>query len=326
MATAAEDDAEVRTVALYGSAVACTLLLLSRPGRLLARHLACSIVRRGLATGAGDADAAAASPGPALPSPFGPPPLQDHDGSPAPKLGAAPKSGSLSSLASLSRGVGQAFEAYGPSPLLVFGRFLRVGDFEIIRDVGSDAALYLRFQRMAIKLLLPMSLVCIFVLAPLHARAGEPSAAADGWTLHATTAHNLPPHSWVLWLDVGVCYAFSLAVFRFIYHFQRDILGKFNSIEARTAATACTALVRHLPRRGVDDSRQLGERVQAHLQRLYGARSVVSCVAVPRVRPLFLLERRRKVLAERAGFLARQDHRGRCARTLSGIVRSLHDG
>ena len=82
-----------------------------------------------------------------------------------------------------------------PSPLLVFGRFLRVGDFEIIRDVGSDAALYLRFQRMAIKLLLPMSLVCIFVLAPLHARAGEPSGAADGWTLHATTAHNLPPHS-----------------------------------------------------------------------------------------------------------------------------------
>ena len=178
-------------------------------------------------------------------------------------------------------------------------RALRVGDFEIIRDVGSDAALYLRFQRMAIKLLLPMSLVCIFVLAPLHARAGEPSAAADGWTLHATTAHNLPPHSWVLWLDVAVCYAFSLAVFRFIYHFQRDILGKFNSIEARTAATACTALVRHLPRRGVNDSRQLGERVQAHLQGLYGARSVVSCVAVPRVRPLFLLERRRKVLAER---------------------------
>ena len=73
-------------------------------------------------------------------------------------------------------------------------------------------------------------------------------------------------------------------------------------------------------------TRQLGERVQAHLQGLYGARSVVSCVAVPRVRPLFLLERRRKVLAERAEFLARQDHRGRCATTLSVIVRSLHGG
>ena len=34
----------------------------------------------------------------------------------------------------------------------------------------------------------------------------------------------------------------------------------------------------------------------------------------------------RKVLAERAEFLARQDHRGRYATTLSVIVRSLHGG
>lgn len=220
--------------------------------------------------------------------------------------------GSGSSLNSTGKGGGHV------SPLVTFWRFLQMGDFEIMRDVGSDAALYLRFQRMVIKLLLPMSIVSTFVLAPLHARAAAATAEQQqsaeggaledlmraGWTIRDTTAHSIPAHSWVLWLDLAVCYAFSLGVFRFIYHFQRDILGKFNSIEAQTAATACTALVRNIPKNGVSDSARLGAQVHVYLQQLYGGRSVVSCVAVPRVRPLYLLEQRRKVVVERSLFLS----------------------
>ena len=79
-------------------------------------------------------------------------------------------------------------------------------------------------------------------------------------------------------------------------------------IEAQTAATACTALVRNIPKKGVDDTAQLGAQMQAHLQQLYGARSVVSCVAVPRVRPLYLLQQRCELVAERALFLQQQQH------------------
>ena len=80
--------------------------------------------------------------------------------------------GSTGSIRSHGKDTGQT------SPLRAFWAFLHMGDFEIMRDVGSDAALYLRFQRMVIKLLLPMSLADMFILAPLHARA-----AADGSSL-----------------------------------------------------------------------------------------------------------------------------------------------
>jgi hypothetical protein len=57
------------------------------------------------------------------------------------------------------------------------------------------------------------------ILAPLHAIAGD--AAGQGSTLFVrTTVYNLPPDSWVLWVDVAAFYLYSLGMFRFIKHFQ----------------------------------------------------------------------------------------------------------
>ena len=96
---------------------------------------------------------------------------------------------------------------------LLVGPALILTNKQIMRDVGSDAALYLRFQRMVIKLLLPMSLTNMLILAPLHAGAGTEggsSSAAVGEEasssgaitrfMRDTSAHNIPAHSWVLWL------------------------------------------------------------------------------------------------------------------------------
>ena len=142
----------------------------------------------------------------------------------------------------------------------------------------------------------------------------EGSAAAAAMTsgtitqfMRSTTAHNLPPHSWVLWVDLTMCYVFSLIIFRFIHHFQRDILCKFNSIESQTAATACTALVRNIPKKGVGDTAQLGARIRGYLQQLYGAHSVVSCVAVPCIRHYTYCSSV-SGLAKRVTFLSQQQH------------------
>ena len=257
-------ESEVETVALYGAIFGAVLLLLSAPGRQLVRHSVCVLFRWAASVDAtaSVATAGVASPG-LLPSPFGPP-ISPHGDTALDWANPGGSLGSLGSAGSLRKGAGQT-----KSPLQAFWAFLHIGDFEIMRDVGSDAALYLRFQRMVIKLLLPMSLADIFILAPLHARAtaegsslagvGEAGIDAGDRTvpvtsgvitqfMRSTTAHNLPAHSWVLWVDLAMFYAFSLIIFRFIHHFQRDILCKFNSIESQTAATACTALVRNIPK------------------------------------------------------------------------------
>jgi hypothetical protein len=70
------------------------------------------------------------------------------------------------------------------------------------------------------------------------------------------------------------------------------------------ACSTAAALVRNIPKAGVSDSVRLGSRVRVYLQQLYGDRSVVTCVAVPRVRPLYLLEQRCKVVAERVSFMS----------------------
>eukprot|EP01043_Picozoa_sp_COSAG02_P090222 COSAG02_NODE_27104_length_617_cov_0.430502_1_plen_155_part_10 len=150
-------ESEVETVALYGSVFGAGLLLLPAPGRQPVRHSVSLLVRWAPSVDAtasvATAGVATASRSPGLPpSPFGPPVSPYGDKAVAPKLGGSlhslGSSGSTGNVGSHRKGAGQT------SPLSAFWAFLHMGDFEIMRDVGSDAALYLRFQRMVIKLLL----------------------------------------------------------------------------------------------------------------------------------------------------------------------------
>jgi hypothetical protein len=153
-------DVELLTVLVGGSSFGLALFLISRPGRQLLRHLlrGCSFVV--------EAPLAIISPSPPrLPDPFGPggtpsPTSKSvHARSGASPVGGVPQTPQVSSQSSPSISRSSSAPAAALSPFRAFVEFLYIGDFEITRDVGSDAAAYLRFQRMVIKLLVMMSVV-----------------------------------------------------------------------------------------------------------------------------------------------------------------------
>jgi hypothetical protein len=139
---------QVLAVALGGSCIGLSLFLVSRPGRALLRRLLPCCGRR-----CRQQDVAAGAQPPrspdALPSPFG-----------APASGGG---GSRCANAPAAEG-GAGGEQGAGGIVRGFIEFLYVGDFEVTRDVGSDAALYLRFQRM--------------VRRARHCRRGPPHAQA----------------------------------------------------------------------------------------------------------------------------------------------------
>lgn len=116
----------------------------------------------------------------------------------------------------------------------------------------ADAALYLRFQCQVIKLLVLMSISGCLVLIPVHGYGGDalhsaaltdsrdPNPSRMRWS----STHNVPAGChWLLWVDVGMMYVFSVFIFLFLREYQ-NVRAKFTDrADAKTAAHACTAVI-----------------------------------------------------------------------------------
>lgn len=134
---------------------------------------------------------------------------------------------------------------------------------------------------------------------------GDAAAGQQPGLLGRSSAYDLPHNSWVLWVDLAMFYCFSLLMFRFIDHLQSSVRHKFKAIESQSGATACTAAITGFPalpwrlRRSaggggaaaeaeaavettVATTAAVGAALTEYLRLLYGARAVISCVAVPR--------------------------------------------
>eukprot|EP01052_Picozoa_sp_SAG31_P042315 SAG31_NODE_6683_length_1925_cov_1.941402_3_plen_379_part_01 len=193
--------------------------------------------------------------------------------------------------------------------------FLQLGDFEITRDVGSDAALLLRFQRQVILLLLKMSVLGCVVLLPIHGYGGDALSRDDAVPsspLRWTSIHNSPEGChWVLFCDVLMLYIFSLLVFQFIRNYQLIIKPKFTRTDAMTAAQACSATITRLANVMTGNAGdEACQTVALHdfMQCLYGSRSVTCCVVVPQLDKLLRLEQKRAVLDLRQKYLQSLPH------------------
>jgi hypothetical protein len=145
------------------------------------------------------------------------------------------------------------------SPWSRFRAFTRLNAVEVMDTVGSDAARYLKFQKLIVKLYVFLTAVAVFTMAVNYSGdhyelAGRGISAHTQYYFLRTTLFNLEASSSLGWLHLLIFYLQSSALYYFIYRYHKDVVGLASVMATKSASAACTVQIYGLPSYTIHDS------------------------------------------------------------------------
>lgn len=175
-----------------------------------------------------------------------------------------------------------------------FREFLRFDADDIMLKIGSDAARYLMFQTLVLKLFASLSILAICVTMPVNLSGdnyGEYGSAGQmgrsSYFFLRTTFHNLSSDSPLLWLHLAIFYSQSILLYYFIYLYHVQVVQLASAVEAKSASAACSMLIYGLPSYATRD-----EDLREFLQSMFPQTTVLAAHLVMRMDKLASLKNR----------------------------------
>jgi hypothetical protein len=124
-------------------------------------------------------------------------------------------------------------------------RFLQLDTDLIMDGIGSDAARYLMFQQLALRLFGALTLMALLVTVPVNMTGSRydsygsgPDVVRSSYFFMRTTFHNLEPSSPFLWLHLAIFYSQSIMLYYFIYLYHTQVVQLVSAVEAKSASAA----------------------------------------------------------------------------------------
>lgn len=145
---------------------------------------------------------------------------------------------------------------------------------EIEKTAGLDAAMFVEFMHLAIRLCLLIAIPKCLILCPLHLKYGDTSSFHD--KLSRIGIGNLPDGSWVFWVHVGMLWYVVILTRLMIFHAQDNFVKRrFAWIAKMPYPRATTVLVEGIPREYCTD-----EALKAFFCKLFSEDQVVDAYVI----------------------------------------------
>ena len=142
-----------------------------------------------------------------------------------------------------------------------FKAFIRLSKSDMMDRVGSDAARYLEFQKLILRLYARLVTISICITIPVNVMGGSKYKEVEGGiSVHTqyyflrTTLHNLDPQSPWMWMHLAIFYIQSAAIYHFIYSYQKKVIRMASATLTKSASAACSVMIYGLPTYAIHDN------------------------------------------------------------------------